>query len=74
MRFKVIIVEHLVKEVSVEAEDDGEAIEKVEKQYRDGDIVLSADDFGGSYEISTIDTDWSEGWIDPQQRKGGKAV
>ena len=69
MIFKVYIEERLLKEVYIEAEDDGEAIEKVEKMYRAGEIVLTADDFSGIYEIATEETGWSDNYIDPKERK-----
>ena len=43
--FKVIITEHLRKVITTEASNKEEARHKVEKQYNQGDIVLSADDF-----------------------------
>lgn len=45
MEYKVIIVENLRKEVSVEASSEREAIEKVKDAYENCELVLSADDF-----------------------------
>jgi len=59
----VFIEETLCRCIPVDAKDDAEAMEKVEKMYRNGDIVLTADDFTGCYQISTADTDWVEGCI-----------
>jgi hypothetical protein len=44
-KFKITIEEVLAKEVEVEAKNVSDAIDIVKKQYRNGDVVLSADDF-----------------------------
>lgn len=44
MKYTVTIEELLVREVEVEAESPKEAFEKVENQYKNSDIVLTADD------------------------------
>lgn len=45
MEYGVKIVETLVKELYVEASSPEEAQKKAEAMWRDGDIVLGADDF-----------------------------
>ena len=44
-RYIVTIEEVLSRDVEVEAENPKEAFIKVQQQYKDGDIVLDADDF-----------------------------
>lgn len=44
-KYIVTIEELLSKDIEVEADSPKEAFEKVERQYKDGDIVLNADDF-----------------------------
>lgn len=51
---KVEVKEVLSRVVEVEASTDEEAIEIVERMYRDEELVLSADDFQGD-EISIFD-------------------
>ena len=46
-KFKIRIEEKLRKFVDVEAENYAEAEEKLQKQYKNGHIVLGADDFAG---------------------------
>lgn len=43
--FTIIITETLKREVKVTATNEAEALEIVNKQYKEGDIVLDADDF-----------------------------
>lgn len=47
MRYKVIIEETLHKEVAIDAENSNDAVRIAQGLYRNGDIVLSADDFIG---------------------------
>ena len=62
MKVKVYIEEHLVKTVEVEANDHDDALEKVEKDYKEGKIVLTADDFHGNYSISTDEIGWMDAY------------
>lgn len=43
--YEIEIEEKLTKTVRVVAENIDDAFESVRKQYKDGDIILSADDF-----------------------------
>lgn len=43
--FKITVEETLAREIEVEAYDVDDAITIVKSQYRNGDIVLDADDF-----------------------------
>lgn len=45
MKYTITIEELLSKQIEVEADNFREAFEKVETQYKNGDIVLTADDF-----------------------------
>lgn len=45
--FNVTVTETLERVISVQAESEAEALALVEQQRRDGDIVLSADDYTG---------------------------
>ena len=45
MKYKVEITEYLQKTIEVEADNEIDALEKVELDYYDEKIVLSADDF-----------------------------
>lgn len=47
MKYKVIIEETLRKEVAIDSENPDEAIRITQKLYRNGEIVLCADDFIG---------------------------
>ena len=49
--FRVCVEETLSRLVEVEAADEREAVEKVERMYADGDIVLDAGDLCGEAEI-----------------------
>lgn len=44
-KYKVEITEYLQRIIEVDADNDKEAIEKVETMYGNEEIVLSADDF-----------------------------
>ena len=45
MKYKVQIVETLVKYVEVEANDEHEALSKIELEYENGNIVLSSENY-----------------------------
>lgn len=70
MKVKVWIEEHLVKEVEVECPDDMSIDERMEyaqdkvlKQYKDGDIVLTADDYTGTtFSVEDVESDSSTEW------------
>ncbi len=47
MKYKVEITEYLQKTIEVEADNEDDALEKVESAYYNEEIVLSADDFTG---------------------------
>lgn len=49
--FKVTITEKLVKSIAVEAENLEEATEKVNKEYLEQNIMLTANDYDGGYEM-----------------------
>lgn len=44
-KFRVTIEEYYNKDIIIEAEDEYDAWDKVEKLYKDGKIVLDHDDF-----------------------------
>lgn len=46
-RYDVVIVEHLKKVVTTEAESWDEAKKKVEREWKEGEHILNADDFAG---------------------------
>ena len=46
-KYNILITETLKKIVEVEAESLAEAVRIVDGQYRNSDIVLTADDFAG---------------------------
>ena len=51
-RYYVSVTEHLNKVVSVDAESEKEAVQKVHDAYDNSDIILDNDDFcGGTVEI-----------------------
>ena len=66
----VFIEETLLKVVPIDAETDEEALKIADEMYRKGDIVLTADDFTGNYQLSTPDTEWDERSINPETRRG----
>ena len=45
LTFKVIVRETLEREIEVQANNEAEAIDKVEQKYKDSTIVLDADDY-----------------------------
>ena len=50
--FKVTIIEKLVKNIAVEAESLEEATQKVDSHYLAEEIILSAENYDGGYEIT----------------------
>lgn len=54
-RYYVSVTEHLNKVVSVDAESEDEAVQKVQDAYNNSDIVLDADNFSG--EVIEIEPD-----------------
>ena len=46
-RYYVSVTEHLNKVVSVDAESENEAVQKVQDAYNNSDIILDADNFSG---------------------------
>jgi len=48
MKKKVTIEETLARTIEVEAESDSKAISKVEEAYKNGEYVLSADDYAST--------------------------
>lgn len=61
-KFKVAIEEHLVREITVEAADDEEAMQKVIDDWKNERIVLDADDFARAFiaGIEPVYTEWKE--------------
>lgn len=60
-RYYVSVTETLNKVVSVDAESEDEAVQKVQDAYNNSDIVLDADNFSG--EVIEIEPDqeyWGE--------------
>ena len=49
-----VIIETLQREVEIEAYDEDDAFDRIDKMYRNAEIVLDADDFS-DYEINLID-------------------
>ena len=47
MRYYVSVTEHLNKVVSVDAESENEAVQKVQDAYNNSDIILDSDNFCG---------------------------
>lgn len=46
-RYYVSVTEHLNKVVSVDAESENEAVQKVQDAYNNSDIILDSDNFCG---------------------------
>lgn len=46
-RYYVSVTEHLNKVVSVDAESENEAVQKVQDAYNNSDIILDSDNFTG---------------------------
>lgn len=46
-RYYVSVTEHLNKVVSVDAESENEAVQKVQDAYNNSEIILDSDDFCG---------------------------
>ena len=59
MRFFVQVEEVLSRTVSVEAQDEDEAVSKIEKLYSDSEIVLDYSDFCGEPSIECKGTQQS---------------
>lgn len=53
-KYKVEITEYLQRTIEVEANDENDALDKVESDYYNEKIVLSADDFTGK-EIKVLE-------------------
>lgn len=51
MKYTVTIKEELIRDVEVEANNEEEAIEKIEEQYHNEEIVLDSEDFNGEPDI-----------------------
>lgn len=66
-RYYVSVTEHLNKVVSVDAESENEAVQKVQDAYNNSDIVLDSDNFSG--EIIEIEPD-QEYWRDVDNENG----
>ncbi|MBQ7530767.1 MAG: DpnD/PcfM family protein [Paludibacteraceae bacterium] len=56
MKFSVEIEEILRRQISIDANSPEEAVSRVHRLYRDGKIVLSADDFIGEPTITCSKT------------------
>lgn len=54
-RYYVSVTEHLNKVVSVDAESEDEAVQKVQDAYNNSDIILDANNFSG--EVIEIEPD-----------------
>ena len=46
-RYYVSVTEHLNKVVSVDAESENEAVQKVQDAYNNSDIILDSENFAG---------------------------
>ena len=63
-RYYVSVTEHLNKVVSVAAESEDEAVQKVQDAYNNSDIILDADNFSG--EVIEIEPD-QEYWRESEE-------
>lgn len=54
-RYYVSVTEHLNKVVSVDAESENEAVQKVQDAYNNSDIILDSDNFTG--EVVQVEPD-----------------
>ena len=63
-RYYVSVTEHLNKVVSVDAESEDEAVQKVQDAYNNSDIILDADNFSG--EVIEIEPD-QEYWRESEE-------
>lgn len=54
-RYYVSVTEHLRKVVSVDAESENEAVQKVQDAYNNSDIILDSENFAG--EVIEIEPD-----------------
>ena len=66
-RYYVSVTEHLNKVVSVDAESENEAVQKVQDAYNNSDIILDADNFSG--EVIEIEPD-QDYWRDVDNENG----
>ena len=66
-RYYVSVTETLNKVVSVDAESDNEAVQKVQDAYNNSDIVLGYENFSG--EMIEVDDD-QECWSDSEKYYG----
>ena len=66
-RYYLSVTEHLNKVVSVDADSDNEAVQKVRDAYNDSDIVLDYGNFSG--EMIEVDDD-QEYWSDSEKNYG----
>ena len=66
-RYYVSVTEHLNKVVSVDAESENEAVQKVQDAYNNSDIILDADNFSG--EVIEIEPD-KDYWRDVDNENG----
>ena len=49
-----VIIETLQREVEIKAYDEDDAFDRIDKMYRNAEIILTADDFS-DYEINLVD-------------------
>ena len=66
-RYYVSVTETLNKVVSVDADSENEAVQKVRDAYNDSDIVLDSENFSG--EMIELDDD-QEQWSDSEKNYG----
>ena len=66
-RYYVSVIETLKKVVSVDADSENEAVQKVRDAYNDSDIVLDYENFSG--EMIELDDD-QEYWSDYEKNYG----
>ena len=66
-RYYVSVTEHLNKVVSVDAESENEAVQKVQDAYNNSEIILCSDDFCGE----TVEVEDYQGfYIDYEKNYG----
>ena len=66
-RYYVSVTEHLNKVVSVDAESENEAVQKVQDAYNNSEIILCSDDFCGE----TIESEDYQGFYTEYEKKYG---
>lgn len=60
-RYYVSVTEHLNKVVSVDAESENEAVQKVQDAYNNSDIILDSENFAGEQiELDDDQEQWRE--------------